>query len=160
MAAIVAHEGQVVVPGDKLGSADMLQCGHGCYMAGPYVYASVVGTVAVQSGQGEEAKPCVAVMRRKDRFAPVVPSTNSIVIAKVKFLPSFVSQLCAHGPQSVMIGFFLVFVCVSFLFCASFLVSDVTNTLKRIHHHKHTHGRIADHTCAIYMHLYMCTRIH
>lgn len=88
--------GKVVVPGDKLGPADGLRCGSGCYTAGPYVYASVVGMVSLdheqaghpRGGDGEDeemadVQPCVHVVRRNDRFAPVVPTTDSIVIAKV-----------------------------------------------------------------------------
>ena len=90
----VELEGKVVVPGDKLGPADGFKCGSGCYTAGPYVYASVVGVVSLnqdtasapQDGGDEEmvdSQPRVNVVRRKDRFAPVVPNTDNIVIAKV-----------------------------------------------------------------------------
>lgn len=90
----VELEGKVVVPGDKLGPADGFKCGSGCYTAGPYVYASVVGIVSLdqdtasapQEGGDEEMVDCqprVSVVRRKDRFAPVVPNTDNIVIAKV-----------------------------------------------------------------------------
>jgi hypothetical protein len=90
----VELEGKVVVPGDKLGPADGFKCGSGCYTAGPYVYASVVGVVSLnqdtasapQEGGDEEmvdSQPRVNVVRRKDRFAPVVPNTDNIVIAKV-----------------------------------------------------------------------------
>mmetsp|Transcript_10423 Transcript_10423/g.20484 ORF Transcript_10423/g.20484 Transcript_10423/m.20484 type:complete len:202 (-) Transcript_10423:140-745(-) len=83
-------EGKVVVPGDKLGQADELTCGCGCYATELHVFASVVGHVHVEAagrgeGGGEGAqKAVVNVVRRKDRFAPVVPSTGSLVIAKVQ----------------------------------------------------------------------------
>ena len=71
------HEGAAVVPGDRICPiSGGMSAGAGAYIAGSDIFASVVGLVRLQSG-------LVSVVRSRSKFAPLVPQTGSVVLAKV-----------------------------------------------------------------------------
>lgn len=96
--ANIADDGTgLVAPGDRLGAADALTAGEGCYVWGSHIRASLAGVVSRDETQ---QPPVVSVTRRGAATSSIVPAVGDHVTCRIVRINTRQAQLeivCVGG---------------------------------------------------------------